>query len=152
MSDPFHKLKGSMKNSVFKDLTFSQERKEAVRETINRKGISPPLHSWKEETVLHVLIGLKQGGAQTGFEISTHLFQKNEHSFLKKEGQLYTLLHLLENKGILSSRWEEVNGDDERKYYSLTTKGKRQLAKASKENSSVKQAKSLRHLLEEVAP
>ncbi len=120
--DPFIHLKNSMKKTVFKDFSFSDERKNAVKEAIQRKQSLVHLHSWKEETLIAVLEAL-QYEAKDGYEISTTLFQKHEYSFQNKEGQLYTLLHLLENKEILTSNWIKEN-----KYYSLTVKGKRYLA------------------------
>ncbi|MCD8509719.1 MAG: PadR family transcriptional regulator [Bacillus sp. (in: Bacteria)] len=151
MSDPLNKLKGAMKNAMFKDLSFSEERKDAVREGMRGGNLTKsPLHFWKEETIYAVLESIKQAEWQTGFAISTHLFQKNEYSFSKKEGQLYSLLHELENRGIIQSMWKEVKGE-EQKFYSLTVKGKKQLASATKERSSAKQTSSLRRLLKEVS-
>ncbi|EFR88805.1 lineage-specific thermal regulator protein, partial [Listeria marthii FSL S4-120] len=72
------------------------------------------------------------------------LFQKNELSFKSNEGQLYILLHLLENKKIITSKWMK-----DRKYYSLTSKGKKYVA--SYEHQGSKQQVSLKHLIEEVS-
>ncbi|MDQ0253044.1 DNA-binding PadR family transcriptional regulator [Evansella vedderi] len=144
MNDPLNKLKNSMKKTVFKDLSFSHERKNAVKEAIQRgKHSHPQLHFWKEETILYILDSI-QYEEKHGYEISTHLYQKNDNSFIKSEGQLYTLLHLLENKGIIQSEWIE-----EKKYYSLTTKGKKHLAAVQED--APKQRASLKHLLEEAS-
>ncbi|WP_280771554.1 PadR family transcriptional regulator [Salipaludibacillus daqingensis] len=143
MKDPFHNLKSSMKKTVFKNLLFSDERKNAVKEAIRERQSKQQLHSWKEETLVAVLESL-QHEAKHGYDLSILLIQKNELSFQNKEGLLYTLLHSMEMKGIVTSTWIY-----EKKYYSLAAKGKKYLT-ASKEVSS-KQRFSLKHLLEEAS-
>ncbi|RKL67278.1 hypothetical protein CR203_12295 [Salipaludibacillus neizhouensis] len=141
MNDPFTKLKSSMKNTIFKDLSFSDEQKKAVKHAIREDKLQPQLHFWKEETLLDVFEFL-QREANHGYEISNHLFQKYDQSFQNNQGQLYTLLHLLENKELLTSKWIE-----EKKYYSLTAKGKKQLAAYTQGSS--KHGRSFKLLLEE---
>ncbi|RHW29957.1 PadR family transcriptional regulator [Oceanobacillus profundus] len=142
MNDPFMNLKSSMKKSVFKDLSFSNERKNAVREAIRANQQSQP-HNWNIETIIAILESV-QHESKDGYNISIQLFQKNERTFQKNEGQLYTLLHLLENKEIITSNW--IN---KKKYYSLNSKGKKYLATYKQDTS--KQELSLKHLIEEAA-
>ncbi|NLP52414.1 PadR family transcriptional regulator [Bacillus sp. RO1] len=144
MNDPFLNFKKSMKKNVFKDLSFTEERKARVNEAIQSKQSSSTLQSFKEETVLSILKSL-QMESKHGFEISTQLFQKEEHSFLHNEGQLYTLLHLLEKKEVLTSMWRE-----DKKYYALTAKGRKYLAAASKKGYA-KQPFLLKEILEEAS-
>lgn len=143
MKDPFINLKSSMKKTIFKDFSFSNERKNAVKENIRMKHFHSRFHSWEEKTLLAVLESVQHEGKH-GYDISTQLFQKNEVSFQNNEGQLYTLLHLLENKGILTSTWIK-----EKKYYSLTKNGKKYLATYNQR--SAKQRISLKHLIEEAS-
>ncbi|MBC2074343.1 PadR family transcriptional regulator [Listeria marthii] len=142
MSDPFHNLKDSIKKD-FDGFSFSEERKNAVKAAIQKKQSHLELHNWKVETLKNILDSL-QDEAKHGYEISTQLFQKNELSFKNNEGQLYILLHLLENKKIITSKWMK-----DRKYYSLTSKGKKYVA--SYEHQGSKQQVSLKHLIEEVS-
>jgi DNA-binding PadR family transcriptional regulator len=143
MGDPFTNLKSALKKTVFKDISFSEERKTAVRNSLQESPSSTQLHSWKEETLKAILESLKQE-AKDGYEISSLLFQKNDSSFRNKEGELYTLLHLLENKSIIAARWY-----DEKKYYSLTGKGKKILAVTRREKSP--QQTSLKQLILEAS-
>lgn len=143
MNDPFDNLKSAMKETCFKDFSFSEERKEAVTETIRGIYSQQQQHSWKEQTIIAVLESI-QHESKNGYDISNHLFQKNNFSFQCNEGQLYTLLHLLENKEIVTSKWIK-----EKKYYFLTKKGIKQLA-ASKQESPEKYV-SFKHLLEEAS-
>ncbi|MGM0845009.1 MAG: PadR family transcriptional regulator [Bacillota bacterium] len=142
MGDPFHNLKNSIKKD-FEGFSFSDERKNAVKETIRKKQSHLDLHCWKVETLKNILYSL-QDEAKQGYDISTQLFQKNELSFKNDEGQLYILLHLLENKKIITSKWVE-----DRKYYSLTTKGKKYAAASEPRGS--KQRASLKSLIEEAS-
>ncbi len=141
MNDPFTNLKSSMKKSIFKDFSFSNERKNAVKESIRMR--QSQFHSWKIETIIAILESV-QHESKDGYNISTQLFQKSEHTFQKNEGQLYSLLHLLENKEILHSKW--IN---KKKYYSLNSKGGKYLSTYKQDKS--KQELSLKHLLEEAS-
>ncbi|MBC2126647.1 PadR family transcriptional regulator [Listeria marthii] len=142
MDDPFYNLKDSIKKD-FEGFSFSEERKNAVKAAIQKKQSHLELHDWKVETLKTILDSL-QDEAKHGYEISTQLFQKNELSFKSNEGQLYILLHLLENKKIITSKWMK-----DRKYYSITSKGKKYVA--SYEHQGSKQQVSLKHLIEEVS-
>ncbi|WP_099224848.1 PadR family transcriptional regulator [Listeria costaricensis] len=142
MDNPFYDLKNSIKKD-FAALSFSEEKKNEVKETIRRKQSQLELHYWKAETLENILDSL-QGGAKHGYDISTQLLRKNELDFKNKEGQLYILLHLLENKKIITSKWMEG-----RKYYSLTAKGKKYAAEWK--HSGPKQRASLKYFIEEVS-
>jgi DNA-binding PadR family transcriptional regulator len=143
MNDPFTNLKSSMKKTIFKDFSFSNERKNAVKEAIRLRQSQSQFDTWKIETIIAILESV-QHESKDGYIISTQLFQKNELTFQKNEGQLYTLLHLLENKEILTSKWINT-----KKYYYLNSKGKRYLA-AYQQNHSLQEL-SLKHLLEEAS-
>lgn len=66
-----------------------------------------------------------------GYEMIKKIKTKSENLFEFQEGTLYPILHKLEEKGFISSYWDEVSGK-ERKYYSITDEGKKQL-KSQKE-------------------
>ncbi|MFC7684941.1 PadR family transcriptional regulator [Ureibacillus sp. GCM10028918] len=139
MNDPFKNLKSSMEKSIFKDFSFSNERKNAVREAI-RTNQQSQFHT---ETIIAILESV-QHESKDGYNISVQLFQKNERAFQKNEGQLYTLLHLLENKEMLTSNW--INN---KKYYSLNSKGKKYLA--TYKQDTTKQGLSLNPFITEAS-
>lgn len=87
MDDPFYNLKDSIKKD-FESFSFSEERKNAVKETIRKKQSHLELHSWKIETLQNILDAL-QDEAKHGYEISTQLFQINELSFKNNEDNTY---------------------------------------------------------------
>ena len=45
------------------------------------------------------------------------------------DGMLYPVLHRLQSRGLISSRWESGDGGPRRRYYKITAKGKRALEK-----------------------
>ena len=61
-----------------------------------------------------------------GYQMIKELKMKSENVFEFQEGTLYPILHKLEEKRWISSYWDEVVGK-KRKYYAITTEGKKQL-------------------------
>ncbi len=53
------------------------------------------------------------------------IFQLKEAELIVVEGTLYPLLTRLKNDGLLSYRWEESKTGPPRKYYEITTAGKK---------------------------
>ncbi len=67
-----------------------------------------------------------------GYEMIDTLGKRSENVFELKAGTLYPLLHSLEDKNYLTSYEQEILGKV-RKYYSITSEGKRFLEKKRKE-------------------
>ena len=76
-----------------------------------------------------LVLSLLQRGENYGYAIAEKIrgFSKGEMEWT--EGMLYPVLHRLERRGLLKSRWETVNGERKRRYYSLTAKGRDALEK-----------------------
>ena len=55
-----------------------------------------------------------------------------DYVFEFKEGTLYPILHSLEEEGLISSYWDDTTGK-KRKYYAITTKGKKSLKEKNEE-------------------
>lgn len=79
----------------------------------------------KGSTTMLVLTLLKESNMY-GYEMIKKLKEKSENVFELKEGTLYPILHALEEKGLISSYWDETTAK-RRKYYAITEKGKKQL-------------------------
>lgn len=62
-----------------------------------------------------------------GYQIIKELEVRSENVFSMKEGTLYPLLHLLENKGFLNSYWQQQDNGRKRKYYAITENGRTEL-------------------------
>lgn len=64
-----------------------------------------------------------------GHAISKHIREATDAVFQVEHGSLYPALHRLENKGWVTSKWEQREGNNrELKYYRLTAAGRKQLA------------------------
>ncbi|WP_141430854.1 PadR family transcriptional regulator [Bacillus sp. 03113] len=122
MDKQLQNLRQSMKNSVYKDLVFSEKHREAVRRDIKQENVV--------EAVLQLLVQ-----ERTGVELRKLITARGFTKFDHREGFLYTLLHQLEQKGYLATRWD----DHKLKYYALNQKGQKVLNKVEKS----KRAKTL---------
>jgi len=64
-----------------------------------------------------------------GYQIIKLLRDRSEGYFRLGEGGLYPLLHELENGGLVSARWQHQEGRPSRRYYRLSARGERELAR-----------------------
>jgi PadR family transcriptional regulator PadR len=87
-------------------------------ETQLLKGIAPAV-------VLEIL----SRGQMYGYELSRAIEQRSGDILTLGKGTLYPLLYNLEAKRLIRGRWETADSGRKRRYYSITSKGKTQLAK-----------------------
>jgi PadR family transcriptional regulator PadR len=64
-----------------------------------------------------------------GYQIIQHLRDRSEGFFQLGEGALYPLLHELEEQRFVTTEWVEVEARPRRRYYHLTARGRRELAR-----------------------
>ena len=67
-----------------------------------------------------------------GYQITEELTARSQNVFEMKSGTLYPLLHTLEQKGFVTA-YEQMEGGRERRYYAITTEGRRQLSEKRQE-------------------
>lgn len=79
---------------------------------------------------------LKEQGRMYGFEITQKVKALTKGELKITEGALYPLLHKMESDGLLDSKQEYVE-KRMRKYYSLTSKGRKQTSTALHEISGL---------------
>ena len=72
-----------------------------------------------------LLLNLLSRGEMYGHEILQESSRRSGNTFAFKEGTMYPALHQLEKKGQIKSRWRTAENGRERKYYSLTPKGRK---------------------------
>ncbi|MFF2445836.1 PadR family transcriptional regulator [Neobacillus sp. NPDC058068] len=118
MDNKLRNLKQSMKNSIFKELVFTEKHQEAI----NRRT--------KQENVIEASLQLLST-EKNGIELVQLLRARNIKRFEEQEGLIYTMLHQLEQDALLTSRW-----DDQFKYYVLTQKGRKWLKKLEEKRST----------------
>lgn len=68
-----------------------------------------------------------------GYQIIKELTIQSNNTFNFKEGTIYPILHLLEQKQYIESFWEDTLSKRKRKYYKITNKGLKALEQKEKE-------------------
>ena len=85
----------------------------------------------KGSTVTLVL-SLLEEGPMYGYQLMKEIERRSEGIFKLPQGTLYPLLYNLERKGLIKGKWRSEGGRN-RKYYSLTAKGRRVLERSREE-------------------
>ncbi|AFS79513.1 transcriptional regulator, PadR family [Gottschalkia acidurici 9a] len=86
----------------------------------------------KGSTIMLVL-NLLSTSDMYGYQMIKELEKRSDSTFTLKEGTLYPILHELESKGMIKSYWEDTESTRKRKYYNITTNGKKMLSQKQKE-------------------
>jgi transcriptional regulator len=68
-------------------------------------------------------------GPLHGYGITNHIQQISDEVLQVEEGSLYPALHRMEQEGWIASEWAVSETNRRVRYYRLTAKGKRQLAR-----------------------
>jgi transcriptional regulator len=77
---------------------------------------------------LLVLRTLASAPRMHGYAITTHIQQVSADLLRVEEGSLYPALHRMEQQGWLRSEWGVTEKNREARFYSITARGRRQLA------------------------
>ena len=80
-----------------------------------------------------LLLKLLEEEDMYGYQMIETLRMRSDHTFDLKAGTLYPLLHTLEEKGLVTSYLEGAGESRPRKYYHITSTGKRQLVEKERE-------------------
>lgn len=75
-----------------------------------------------------MLLAILEVGPSYGYAIVRELNERASGLLQMGEGTIYPVLHRLEEKDLISSKWRTAETGRERKYYHLTVRGKRALA------------------------
>jgi len=73
---------------------------------------------------LLVLDALRDGPGY-GYEILKRIFEQSHCTIRWRKGTLYKVLHDLERRGLVASRWQPAGRCRARRYYRLTARGQR---------------------------
>ena len=76
-----------------------------------------------------VVLEILSGGQMYGYELSRAIEERSGDILTLGKGTLYPLLYNLEAKKLIKGRWEQAPSGRKRRYYSITSRGKTQLAK-----------------------
>ncbi len=75
-----------------------------------------------------LILTILSWGENYGYEIIQKVGELSGGVLDWSDGMLYPVLYKLEKDGLVQSRWEIEEGSRPRKYYSITKKGKEELA------------------------
>ena len=89
--------------------------------------LAPPEREWKKGSAELLVLSLLKDQPRHGYDISK-LIQIRSGGLLRFHvTSLYPLLHRLEEQGSIEGRWVEKAGQRRRRYYRLTSEGKKVL-------------------------
>jgi len=77
---------------------------------------------------LLVLRTLRTSGPLHGYGLCEHIRSVSDELLQVEEGSLYPALHRMEQDEWISSKWEITNKGRKAKFYSITARGRKQLA------------------------
>jgi DNA-binding PadR family transcriptional regulator len=80
-----------------------------------------------------LILSILQRGENYGYAIAEQVRTFSSGKIEWTEGMLYPVLHRLERRGLLKSRWETTEGARKRRYYFLTARGREALAERRRE-------------------
>ena len=76
-----------------------------------------------------MILSLLSKGETYGYAIIQEIKKLSGDKIEWTDGMLYPVLHRLEDRGLIQSRWAEAENGRKRKYYSLKNDGKKALKK-----------------------
>ncbi len=76
-----------------------------------------------------VVLEILSRGRMYGYELSQAIEQRSGDILTLGKGTLYPLLYNLEAQKLVKGKWQQADSGRKRRYYSITSKGKSQLAK-----------------------
>jgi PadR family transcriptional regulator, regulatory protein PadR len=83
---------------------------------------------WKKVSAELLILSLVEARPRHGYEISRLIEQRSGGTVRFYVASLYPLLYRLEKRGWIQGRWVEKSGQRRRRYYRLTSQGRKVLA------------------------
>jgi PadR family transcriptional regulator PadR len=80
-----------------------------------------------------LVLNLLSNGDMYGYQMIKELQERSDNTFTLKEGTLYPILHTFESQGLVEAYWEATSSARKRKYYHITSKGRKLLEEKKKE-------------------
>ena len=91
------------------------------------------LDVWQGTLALMVLRTLEVLGPVHGYGIARRIEETSKHRLALNYGTLYPALIKLEQEGFIKSEWRASENNRRAKYYTITTAGRKQLARDTRE-------------------
>ena len=72
-----------------------------------------------------IVLDVLRDGPGYGYGIIQRILQQSKNTIRWRQGTLYPVLHRLEERGLLTSRWTGKKDGRQRRYYRITARGER---------------------------
>jgi transcriptional regulator len=92
----------------------------------------PPDQEWKKGSAETLVLSLLEDQPRHGYDISKLIQIRSGGALQFHVTSLYPLLHRLEKQGLVEGLWVEKADQRRRRYYSLTTPGRKMLRSKQK--------------------
>ena len=92
--------------------------------------INPELFKGSAATVVLMVLS---NGKKYGYELIKEVDIRSNGALELKEGTLYPVLHQLEKDGAIRGSWEKTESSRKRKFYDITSEGRKVLARRKSE-------------------
>jgi PadR family transcriptional regulator PadR len=89
-----------------------------------------------------LILSLLAQGESYGYALSQEIKARSGDALVWTDGMLYPVLHRMERKGWIKSRWKESETGRKRKYYSIKADGKKALKEQAQQWTMVNQVLS----------
>jgi transcriptional regulator len=86
-----------------------------------------------------VVLKTLERGANHGFDIALHVQKVSDGLLRVEEGSLYPALHRMEREALIEGEWRVTANGRRARYYALTDAGRRRLAEAEANWTTVSQ-------------
>ena len=95
--------------------------------------VSPWLFGFNDDVwAPHLILGLLEARPRHGYELSKLIHSRSDGQLTFHIDSLYPLLYRLEERGWIEGKWVEKAGERRRRFYKVTTEGRRVLAQQRK--------------------
>jgi DNA-binding PadR family transcriptional regulator len=74
-----------------------------------------------------MVLSILAEGESYGYEIIQKVLELSDKQIEWTDGMMYPVLHRLEREGLIISEWKEADSGRERKYYNLSSDGRKAL-------------------------
>jgi PadR family transcriptional regulator PadR len=91
-----------------------------------------------------VVLEILSRGQMYGYELSEAIKKRSKNVLTLGQGTLYPLLYNLEAKKLVKGSWQNSDSGRQRRYYSITSKGKMELSKQKEQLAQLQ--KGLRYV------
>ncbi len=86
-------------------------------------------NAYKNGSAELLILAQLEARSRHGYEIAGEIERRSSGALSFQPASLYPVLYRMERDGWISGRWVEADGQRRRRYYSLTSLGRKQLAK-----------------------